>query len=350
MDPLDLKRSIVLAAVLGFIIVSVTVPFHQNVKGPCYTRAGAVWSMTRNGAGQLTTGWERNFFNVGAPRMLIQFERPDFVEVEFNPELYDGAYVNAGDTIAYIVSREGEGRIQILGAQLEMDRSSHESLVTGGRQVDLEVARAELERAEAALAAFRPELDRASSLHQAGLIADSTWVAVKGQYDVLTADVKVAEASYKAWQAGARPEDIKVARRQVDLTQQMLHSSQRLLGEREPLLSPINGRVRFRGDPEEMIRIEMTDTMAVIVLIPESSVSLLREQQPLTVSLSADNISQRYCSLFRIEFGNPDEMQAYAIGLLDNRDRFLQPGMHGQVTMSIGKTTIFKGLRARFGL
>ena len=193
-------------------------------------------------------------------------------------------------------------------------------------------------------------MDRAQSLHQSGLIADSAWVVVKGQYDVLTADVNVAEATYKALQAGARPEDIEVAQRQVDLTEQMLQSSQRLLSEREPLLSPINGRVRFRGDPEEMIRIEMTDTMAVIVLIPESSISLLREDQLLSVSLSADHVPNRTSQLFRVEFGNPDEMQAYAIGLLDNRDRFLQPGMHGQVTMSIGKTTIFKGLKAKFGL
>jgi HlyD family secretion protein len=348
MDPLDLKRSIVLAAILGFVIVTLTIPFNQQVKGPCYTRPSAVWSLTRNGAGQITTAWERNYFNAGGLQVLMQFERPDFVEVKFVPWLYDGAPVQAGDTIAFIESREGLGRMDILQARLDLDQSERNALRSGAREEDIAVGEAELKRAEAALAAFEPELMRVKSLHEADLIADSLLDVTQGQYDVLAAEVEVAKANLEALKAGARPEDIAVADNEIELTRRTLESSSRLLGDEEIITAPINGRVRFRGNPEELIRIEKTDTLAVLVAIPETAVSLLKPGQELEISLRADVVPMRKCPLFRVNFGRPEPMVAYAIGLLDNRDGVLQPGMTGQVSLSIGKTTFFQGLRAKF--
>ncbi len=348
MDPLDLKRSIVLAAVLGFIIVTLTIPFNQQVKGPCYTRPSAVWSLTRNGAGQITTAWERTYFNAGDPQVLMQFERPDFVEVKFVSWLYDGAPVQVGDTIAFIESREGVGRMDILEAKLDLDRSEREALLSGAREEDIAVGEAELKRAQSALAAFEPELIRVKSLHQAGLVADSLLDVTQGQYDVLAAEVEVAKANLEALRAGARPIDVAVADREVELTRRTLKSNSRLLGDEEVITAPITGRVRFRGDPEELIRIEKTDTLAVLVAIPETAVSLLKPGQEMDISLRADVAPVRKCPLFRVNFGRPEPMVAYAIGLLENPDGILQPGMTGQVSLSIGKTTFFQGLRAKF--
>lgn len=348
MDPLDLKRSIVLVAVLGFLIATMLIPFHQTIKGPCYTRPGAVWSLSRNGAGQITTSWERNYFNAGAPQVLMQFERPDFVEVEFVPNLYDGARVQSGDTIAYIESREGSGRMDILEATVDLNRLERDALLSGARQVDINVAEAELKRAQAAFSAFEPELKRVQSLHDAGLVSDSLLDVTKGRYDVLEADVRVAEASLDALKAGSRPEDIAVASKEIELSKRELASSSRLLGKREAITAPINGRVRFRGNPEELIRIEMMDTLAVLAAIPETAVSLLKPGQKINIMLRADKVPERVCSLFRIDFGRPEPMVAYAIGLLDNRKANLQPGMTGNVSLPIGKTTFFQGLKAKF--
>ncbi len=348
MDPLDLKRSIVLAAILGFMIVSATIPFHQYVKGPCFTRPGAVWSLSRNGAGQITTGWERNYFNPGAPRLLMQVERPDIIEVHFMPNLYDGAYVEIGDTIAFIESTQGSVRQTILKAELDLNQSEYKALGAGAREEDIKVALAELTLAQAAFKAFIPERDRVKSLFESGLIADSVLQATKGQYDVLEAEVVIAEANVKALEAGARPADLDVAQQEIELTKRTLDGSESLLGQKKVIIAPLSGEVRFRGDPEELIRIEMRDTLALFVSIPEATSSLLELGQEMDVMLSADKVAQRTCKLFRIDFGRPDLMGANAIGLLDNSDRTLQPGMTGQVSLSIGRTTLFSGLRAKF--
>lgn len=350
MDPLDLKRSIVLAAVLGFIVASATIPFYQTIKGPCYTRPGAVWSLSRSGAGEITTGWERNYFNPGAPRILMQFERPDLVEVVFMPDLYDGAFVQAGDTLAYIVSRERVARRDILQATADLSQSEYDALLTGARVEDLEVARAEIKRAEAALETYKYALDRAERLHNDGLIADSSWEATKGEYKILEAELELARANYKALKAGARPEDIEVARRQVNLSEQSLVSNEGLLGHREVIIAPLNGQVRFRGDPVELIRVEMMDTLAVLALVPEDAASLLQNGQNMEIMLSADQVPHRFCQLFRIDFGRPDQMGVQAIGLLDNKNRTLQPGMTGYVQLPLGKKTLITGLRAKFHL
>ena len=266
------------------------------------------------------------------------------------PELYDGAYVQAGDTIAFIESREGIGRQEILEAELKMSRAVHAATVAGAREEDIKVAKAELKRAKSAFEAYTPELARVKALYDAGLISDSTWQITKGNYDVLTAEVDVAEATINALQAGARPEDIAVAQEQIYLAELSLESSERLLGRREVITAPLNGEVRFRGDPEELIRIEMTDTLAVLASIPEATATLFREEQIMNVMLRGDTVPSRSCSLFRIDFGRPDLLGARAIGLLDNRDRSLQPGMTGHVRMAIGKASLFSGLRAKFRL
>ncbi len=348
MDPLDLKRSIVLAAILGFVIVSFTVPFHQTIKGPCFTRAGAVWSLSRNGAGQITTGWERNYFNPGAPRLLIQVERPDFVEVVFMPELYDGAHVVAGDTIAYIISREGIGRQSILDAKLDLSQAEYAAMSSGARDEDIAIAEAELRRALAELAAYAPELQRVKSLYEAGLIADSLWLNTQGRYAVLEAEVDMAEATVSAVKAGAKPEELEVARQEISLSERNLESSQKLLGEKEIIIAPLGGEVRFRGDPEELIRIEMMDTLAVFGHIPEATASLLEPGQEMDIHLRADQVPGRTCTLFRYDFGRPDMTGANTIGLLNNIDRTLQSGMTGTVVIPIGKTTLFASLRAKF--
>jgi multidrug efflux pump subunit AcrA (membrane-fusion protein) len=95
------------------------------------------------------------------------------------------------------------------------------------------------------------------------------------------------------------------------------------------------------------------DTLAVLVSIPEASASLLRVGQPMEVKLLADHIPNRESNLLRIDFIPPAAPQlsgAYAVGLLDNSKGKLQPGMSGIAILSIGKKTLFSGLRARFNI
>ena len=353
MDPLDLRRSLVIAALLGFLFLMGTVPFHQSIKGPCQTAPAAVWYLNSNGAGQIVSGWERNLLNSGNTRVLVQFERPDFVEVTIAPHLHDGALVEAGDTIAVITSHEGLGRFEVLEAELSKSRSEHQALLTGAKAEDIEVARAEVKRARIALKSYGLEYERAEALYDSGHISASEWQIVEGQYNVLAAELDLAEANLKALEAGARPEDIEVARGQTEVLRRSLETEGQLLSKPEVVTAPVSGRVRLGDVPETLIRIERMDTLAVLVSIPEASASLLRVGQPMEVKLLADHIPNRESNLLRIDFIPPAAPQlsgAYAVGLLDNSKGKLQPGMSGIAILSIGKKTLFSGLRARFNI
>lgn len=350
MEPLALKRLSVIFVLLAGLVIMGVVPFPQSIQGPCYTAPAAIWSITRIGAGQIVTGWERNLLDSGGTRLLFQFERPDYVEVNIARELKDGAYVQKGDTIAVITSREGTGRLEVLSASLDKGYAEHEALLTGAREEDLEVARAEIIRARTALEVYKPELERVKALYDSGFASQSEWQVTKGQYELYAAELNLAEANLTALTAGARPADIAVAEDEIKILERSVKSGQRLLGQSEVIIAPISGYARLEGVDGTLIRIERMDTLAVFMSIPEASIPLIEQNTMINVKLKADSLPFRQCVLEQIYFSNTQQAGVYAIGLLENREGGLKAGMSGKGELSIGKRNLLAGFRAKFNI
>jgi len=341
---------LVFALLLVFLVVAGTVPLPQSVRGPCVLEPVGIWYLARDGAGQIATGWERNLLDAGREpptSELMGIDRPDFVEVKLAPHLRDGGSVAAGDTVAVITSIEEAGRLSVLEAELKSSHAQLDALIAGSRAEDIEVARQEVHQARVALEAFTPERDRIKSQYESGIATLSLWQETEGQYQLLEAELGLAEAELKALQTGARPEDIAVARFEAEQIQRSLDSVRRLLGKRKAVVAPTGGRVSIGGVNGYLLRIERTDTLAAIMVIPEATLPWLTEGQPMEIKLTADRSEPLTGELHKIDFLTGELTGTYAVALIDNRDGRLWAGMTGNARLMLGEQTLLSGLKAK---
>ena len=348
------KRLTLFSILLLLFVLAGIVPLPYTVRGPCVLEPSGVWYLEHDGAGQLITGWDHNLLDAGGSRVLLQFNRPDFVEVALSSNLREGGIVQAGDTIAFIASREGFGQLRVLeaehrGAQVELDR-----LLAGARVEDIEVAEQSVESARIKLDAFQPEMERIREQYKSGVATLSLLQETDGNYDLLKAELRVAEAQLKALQAGAHPEEITAARVEIERFHRLLESTRFITGATQPVVTPTTGKVRLGCGEGVMLKIERVDTLAVITFLPEASLSWLKEGQPIKITLTATNSAVLHCQLNRIDFMSDHLTNQYigpvAISFIDNHDGKLQTGMKGSSRMEVGSQTLLSFVLAKFGI
>lgn len=340
----------VIAIILSLFLFAGTMPFNQSVKSVCYVESPSVWYLTNSGAGEIISGWERNLLDPGVKSVLFHFERPDIIEFELTRGLVDGDIIAKGDTVAVLVSREGIGRREVSEASLTMGVAEHDALLQGAREEDIEVAAAEVKKFEIELETSRLGMIRAEALYDSGFATFDEYMEAEGLNKLMAAELELAQTKLKAFRAGARPADIEVAGRNIEMLDRFYRSGERVMGRNEAIISPINGRLKLGNNLEAWVLIERLDTVAVYIQVPESSVSSLETGQPVEISILADIQPFRTGALTGIEYfqGAITAPGAYAVVLLENQDGSLSPGMTGKAKLSIGKQTLLDGIKLSF--
>ncbi len=352
MKPTTKRRFLVFAVVLIGLVAAGTVPIPYIVSSPCIIQPSAVWHITQDGAGQLITGWEHNLLDAGAPRALLQFDRPDFVEVSVSAGLREGSSVQVGDTVGVIVSREGLGQSMILETELRAAEVELDRLLAGARIEDIDVAERKVEMARVALDAFRPEMDRISSQYEAGVVTLSILQETKGRFQLLEAELRLAEAQLTALRASAHPDELALARVEIERLNKSIERIKYTTGMAQPLIAPISGRVSMGCGEGVLLKIERQDTLAVITFLPEAIIEFLDKERPVEIKLTAGNSTVLHGVLNRIDFTGSNQLGQYegpyGITLIANHNGRFQSGMTGRTRLETGSRTLLSVLRDKF--
>ncbi len=350
--PAAKRRLFIFIIVLAGLVVAGTVPMPFTISAPCIVQPSAVWNLARDGAGQIASGWEHNLLDCGVSQLLIQFDRPDFVEVAVSPDLREGSMVRSGDTVAVIESHEGLGQSRILETRLRAAEIELDRLLAGARREDIEVARQRVERARVAVDAFQPELKRVREQHRTGVVSLSVLQEAEGRSNLLETELRLAEAKLTAMTADARPEDLSLARIKVERLRESLESLRYVTGKSRPVLAPIDGKVRLGGSEGVMLEIERQDTLAVITILPESTVDFLEEDQPLEIILTSMSSTVIPGTLQKIEYVNSGQPGQYqgpcGITLIANSDGRYRSGMTGRTRFKTVSRTLLSVILERF--
>jgi len=343
---IKIKRLLILLLLLAFILVAGTVPLLQSVSGTCVIESVGMWSLMRDGVGQVVTGLEKNLIGRGGKRILRQFERPDIVELQLSSHLYNGSTVAAGDTIAVIISQEGISQLRALRKSLNKAFAERGALLAGDRTEDQEVAHQAVLRAEAALYAYKLEFDRSLELSDAGHITLSEWQAVQGQYKLLETELELSRAQHRSLQTGARPQDVAVAQAEIERLQQLIDNVKNKLDDLEAVITPLNGIVHFIDSSGVILQIERTDTMAAVIAISQAIAGRLTIGQEIEIKLFANPAAIQHSIIARIDFLG-DQTGASAVVYLDNREGWMRTGMNGICKLPLGKLTLWEGIKLK---
>ena len=126
-----------------------------------------------------------------------------------------GDMVKAGQVLARLDSQEIEAQLRQARAAREAAAARLEEALAGSRPQEIERARAALEEAEANQQTAQVNLERATGLHQRGVLAKQALDEARNAHDVAAAQVKVARKNLELAQLGPRAEQIQLARAQL---------------------------------------------------------------------------------------------------------------------------------------
>jgi len=316
------------AIIVALLLAAWKLPILNSVAGLTVLEPTAVWFIEQNGNSMIKTGWESNLLGAGGEQTMIEFDGSDVVRLELNPALRDGSPVSSGDTIAVILSLATESSISELEAELEFARASHAALQEGSRPADIEVAKRKVEFAEASLTAFKPEFERTKDLYSRGFASLEKLQNDEGKFRTLEASLQLAKSDYDALKIGARPVDMVVSSTEINRLERMLDYARQRHELRRALVSPIPGIFRI-GDTEGYIaKVVRTDTLAAFVSLPESMLADIMQDSQVDVTLAIDG-SMVSGPFYRIIYRKTAERGSTVVGIIDNRDGLLKPGMHG---------------------
>ena len=126
-----------------------------------------------------------------------------------------GAFVKAGTIIAGLDETDLGNQIKQATAALAVAEASYANLKAGSRPETIAISRAQLQQAEANLAAQKSNYERMKSLYDEKLISQQQYEAATAAYQAALAQVKVAQESLTLAETGPSAEKLRAAEAQV---------------------------------------------------------------------------------------------------------------------------------------
>ena len=126
-----------------------------------------------------------------------------------------GDLVRRGQVLAYLDNREIRAQLEQARATKMAAEARLNEALTGSRPQEIQRAKAALEEAEATEKTTSFSLDRARSLHAAGLLPQQDLDNAQNAHDVAVAQAKVAKENLELARLGTRQEQIDLARAQL---------------------------------------------------------------------------------------------------------------------------------------
>ncbi len=154
----------------------------------------------------------------------------------------EGDLVKVGDSVATIAIPEIEAKLQQVEAQKAAAKAREELAMTGARVQEKEAARADWERAHAAMILAQKTYDRVNALYKEGLIAAQRRDEAFAQLTAAKKLTVAAAAKMSAVDEGARIEDKAAAKALVAQAQGGVNEVASLVSESD-VKSPVNGEV-----------------------------------------------------------------------------------------------------------
>ncbi|MBC8465738.1 hypothetical protein H8D57_01815 [bacterium] len=341
-----IRRIIIVAILLVLFAISRTIPIKQSITGSCVVTSIEDWTIERNGSGEVATVWEKRLQGTSSITQLFQFERPDKVEFQLMENVFDKAYVSKGDTLARIVSTLENNQLKELKKELDLVISVRDALLTGQREVDLNIAIQEINKVNTEIQAHQPQLERDKEQYEAGLIPVSQWEFTLNQQKLLEAELDLAKALLVALETGARFEDISVANMEIRKIEQMIRNTEKSLSILETVISPLTGVIKMGRLNGPILRISRIDSLAIVTTVPQQAAGLVSQGKLISHNLYVNSGNIFLGKVIRIGYSGTTN-SANILSFIENHDREITRGMVGLTSISLGKLTLWEGIKLR---
>jgi hypothetical protein len=297
-----------------------------------------------NGSDQLYSGWKSADSQVRNEQILMQFNRPDFINISYQPKVADGARVVSGDTVAIIFSDELASQYNILQAELREAQAQYQSLLAGSKPEEIDIARKNVDLAEIAVETTRQDYERAKSLQESNLISLAEYQLSESNHKLAKANRELSLSQLQALKTGAKPEDLQVVMKTIDRIRVTSNNLQNRMEKRLFIITPIDGVVEFDTTEGSILNVEYTDTMAVLISFSEGISDFVYTGQEVQFKLPSLRNIVIYGQISCIEFLKGDLSGIVVTALIENNQGKLKNGMSGRASVMVENLPLFSGI------
>lgn len=257
----------------------------------------------------------------------------------------EGDEVKEGALVARIDKKDYQLRVEEARNNVKLAQAQLDLILAGSRAEDIEAAKEKVREAKAALDLAEADFRRIEQVYKSGSATQKQYDDAKAAAERARAVYAAAEQNLARLQAGARKEEIEVAKAQVELAKSRLAMAEKALSDCE-IFSPISGVVttKTREDGEivaagmPILTISKLDEVWLSVYVPEPRLAdvKLGDEAFVKVDGHPELLKGKVTFISPIAEFTPRNVQTpeeraklvYRVKItLPNKNRILKPGM-----------------------
>lgn len=280
-------------------------------------------------------------------RILKQFQLvgQDYSVLSIVPSLKVGDEVKPGDLLASIKSNVYEAERLERYANLERAKKQLNLLEKGPQTEEIKQTQDVISQARLKLEKAKQDYNRADSLYTRGIIPEDQFEDKKTSFQILKSELDFYQNQLVLLKRGARPEEIDMARAQVDQLEAHLgHLTSQL--EQSAIESPIAGIVTQVNNGDMIITIARTDTVRVRINVPEKEISAVAGDDPVKMKVHSYPGITYSGTVTKIDplvvYDKNGRPIFWVTAYVPNGDGLLKAGMTGKAKINCGKWPIYK--------
>ena len=336
--------AIVAFVVLGAIFLPVDIPYSFSVRGRVVP--AKEWSLYRTRNDAVETAVRDNERGSVTQYTVNRFAGGDAARLTLEPDVYAGAAVRDGDTLASIYSNEVARQYSELEGRLRVAMASLDLYATGEKETVIEEERVRVVQAEELARQNQLELNRLRRLRSQNLISEQELELAESEQRVLEAGVEVARARYQSVSSGAKPEQIELTRAEVGSLREEIGDLRERL-RLSTITSPVSGRVSRSFGPDTLISVYDTTAFLVMMAVPLHRLHLVEEGDTAAVTLAGyeGEIAAVITQLDdEVHLVNGREM-VLVNGRIEGPPRRVLPGSSAVCRTRVGRVTLLEFIR-----
>lgn len=345
MTPLVKRRLLVSMLAVLFLSFGLFAPFQQTITAYCQVEPAHQWSLRQYGSGMIAAEWDVNLTGRDTESLYFQIDQPDISMIEVSPSMSPGTRVKRNERVAAIQSLRGVNQLLIGEATLEREIQRRVAMESGGRPEDIAIEQRRVERDSVELAGYKLEFSRLKSLFESDLLSQAEYERAEAELAEFRAEYEFSRARLAAVQVGVHLEELKMQDAEIKRLTAEMEGLRESFGSGQEILSPFDGVVCRKNDSRSILVIQNMDTLALRVVFPESFAAYLEPGMTVNVFFPGHQDSSIPVTLDQFGFYGGDTTATYGLGLVDNRELNLAPGMHGTAELPIGRMTLVERIR-----
>ncbi len=333
--------ALILLAILLITFNFITVPMQISTYSEVFPKER--WLLTRGNGGQIISNLIDYSKGQTTQYDISQFERGEYVSVDFLNSIKDKREFDKGDTIIVMHSSDVSDRLITAEGELEVALANLNSQNSAQKEALVNEAESKLKYTEEKIGEQKILFDRTKQLFEKNLVSKQEYELQEWNLNLLEIEKKIYTSQLENLRTGVKPEEKRLLETQINAAKEKLE----FLRERESQLVislPINGAVTSTFSPDTLLNIVNYKQVVLHTPIRITDLQEFRIGQQISVSFPGLKkvLSGNVLSINK-EVKLVNAQQAVFISVLfDNSANQLLPGMVVENSIKLKNITLLE--------